>query len=335
MARTRRRAAAPRPRAWLVPATSLVLAAMPLPGCGHDMVEPDDEPDLRMYGDYTTLPMEQYASVCADIKADCIGKKCGCALADHAVVTGPELMSAEELCLDSARVERMVGVEDGEGVFETTPCCQWKDSNDLGGTRGGCTCKPHWSLPDETCLDGAATYHGCGMASPCDDDGGNVPGQSWCLIDNPELCEPHGINWDYCTPNRITRIGAADVEADSVCAGPEVVLDPAACHALEPDCVWVNSTAIPGLGICADAVNIGACTDDRFQERELCEGAGCMWSGSSCIDGGTCVERPGLTEWGLITWGEDLLERAEASGAASVRHILPMLLVSAALALRL
>ena len=96
-ARTRRRVAAPRPRAWLVPATSLVLAAMPLPGCGHDMVEPDDEPDLRLYGDYTTLPMEQYASVCADIKADCIGKKCGCALADHAVVTGPERMSAEEL----------------------------------------------------------------------------------------------------------------------------------------------------------------------------------------------------------------------------------------------
>ena len=97
----------------------------------------------------------------------------------------------------------------------------------------------------------------------------------------------------------------------------------------------LRTTAIPGLGICADAVNIGACTDDRFQERELCEGAGCMWSGSSCIDGGTCVERPGLTEWGLITWGEDLLERAEASGAASVRHILPMLLLSAALALRL
>ena len=322
---------APRPRAWLVvPATMLAASTMPLPGCGHDMV---DEAG-RLYGDYTTLPMEQYASVCADIKADCIGKKCGCALADHAVVTGPERMSAEELCLDSARVERQVGVEDGEGVFETTPCCQWKDSNEAGGTRGGCTCKQRWSLPDETCFDGAVVYEGCGMASPCDNDGGGVEGQSWCLIENSEACEPHGINWDYCMPNRMTRVG---VDEDGVCSAAEVVRDPAACNALSPTCLWVNTTAIPGLGVCTYAGGIGACTDTRFQERGACEGAGCMWdvTRNRCIDGGTCVERPGLTEWGLTTWGDDLRERAQASGAVSVRHILPMLLLSAALALSL
>ena len=71
---------------------------------------------------------------------------------------------------------------------------------------------PHQVYPG-TCNDGDEKYRGCGMVEPCDDDTGNVAGQTWCVIGTNEGCTPTGATWDYCTPpaQGQSRVAAAPV----------------------------------------------------------------------------------------------------------------------------
>lgn len=68
-------------------------------------------------------------------------------------------------------------------------------------TFSGCTCDSVWTVNNKTCLDGSTTYHGCGMATPCDGANNGQCGISWCVID-PASCAsvPAGLDWDYCSP---------------------------------------------------------------------------------------------------------------------------------------
>jgi hypothetical protein len=140
-------------------------------------------------------------TTCADIRADCDGELCGCALAGRRGTGGSgQHRSARAECEDTP-----------SGIPDVGTCCMWKDSNAEGGTVNGCTCHEYWVVGEETCANDTPHY-GCDMIRPCDGIGGDTPGLSWCLIDkersDPE-CTPEGENWDYCMPNINGRASSA------------------------------------------------------------------------------------------------------------------------------
>ena len=153
-------------------------------------------------------------------------------------------------------------------------------------------------MTDETCEDGDAIYHGCSMVVPCDGDSGGAPEMSWCLIDpdaDPD-CAPHGINWDYCKPNRRSRVIAVGQPYRS-------------CQDVH---TWRWLLANPG---------------------QSCLDAGCVWNvvTYTCSDDGNCVEAAGgLTEWGLETWQHDWRTDSSAAGCTQ----LSLVMVAASLLLR-
>lgn len=50
----------------------------------------------------------------------------------------------------------------------TNPLLEVSVDSGLDHTLGGCFCRSSWSVSDQTCMDGAASYTGCGMPTPCD-----------------------------------------------------------------------------------------------------------------------------------------------------------------------
>eukprot|EP01043_Picozoa_sp_COSAG02_P058251 COSAG02_NODE_7219_length_3112_cov_17.585463_1_plen_258_part_00 len=231
------------------------------------------------YSPYSNLPPLDYKTTCADIRAHCEGNVCGCALAGISRRPSGTTRDPRAECEDT---------HSGPGQ-DGLSCCEWKDSNAVGGTANGCTCQDLWmatesDCPPSTMSIGASRgpHEGCGMQAPCDGDTGTVPGMSWCLIDKSRSdpdCTPAGHNWDYCMPNGNRRVGTLTLGG----------LESSVCGDLrdEQDC---RSTAL------------------------------CAWDqeGSNCYDQGSCVERPGMWSYGLEEHDDSGAVRASMGGASSV-----------------
>jgi hypothetical protein len=70
----------------------------------------------------------------------------------------------------------------------------------LDPTLGGCYCRQSWTVAPDTCANNQGPHRGCGMASPCDGDDGDM-GYTWCYIEEPRPgCMPEAANWDWCLP---------------------------------------------------------------------------------------------------------------------------------------
>ena len=224
-------------------------------------------------------------TTCADIRAHCEGEVCGCALAGRSRTKDGNRRNPRAECEDS---------HSGPVHPDGRSCCEWKDSNAVGGTVNGCTCLERWQATEGACPSDSMPFgasrgihKACGMRVPCDGDSGSAPGMSWCLIDrslSDSSCTPAGENWDFCMPNANARMVNFGLE----------------------------------VGLCAT----------RSSQQECLAGDLCAWDGDaavgtpSCYDVGTCVERPGMWSWGLEQHEDSGAVRASVGGASSLLALL-------------
>lgn len=191
------------------------------------------------FDDYTNLGWQDYMTICADLRADCEGDLCGCALAgrrrknpSRGNTVGTGWPNAKSECLEPEGAAP-------DGQIEK--CCEWKDSSARGGTVNGCTCREHWMAGEATCPN-AVPQHGCDMTIPCDGQPG-TPGISWCLIDEAlsDACDGAGDNWDYCVPTNARSFTAAcDLQSDQI-----------GCRAA--GCTWdIDEEVCEPAGTCVD-----------------------------------------------------------------------------------
>ena len=114
---------------------ALLLVMCQLLVCGAQEQLEDVVTHELQYRDYRPASaggMSTWTTSCADIRADCLGGVCGCALANLGVGGHGQHATAKEQCEDTPVVSRLV-----DGVMQSQTCCSWVDANGVGGTNGG------------------------------------------------------------------------------------------------------------------------------------------------------------------------------------------------------
>jgi hypothetical protein len=177
------------------------------------------------------------------------------------------------------------GFGEAEGTYSVTMTCVEEPLGyvNISGTHGGCACKMAYAISDGTCEDGAQQYSGCHFP-PCDGDDGGQAGDSWCLIESTDGCNPLGENWDYCTPGVAASYSALNISDSCRWAYDGLCDEPVYC-AVGSDMTDCAVTATR----CPYALD-GFCDEAEFCDYEEPEYCSCLngTDTDDCSGGNSC-----------------------------------------------